>query len=539
LPVTRKPAALPPTGPDELDATARLAAIVESSTDAMIGKTLDGTITSWNAGARQMYGYEADEIIGRNISVLMKSKRRDELPAILQRVGQGEQIRHYETERLRKDGTTVDVSVSISPIRDRAGAIVGASTVTRDITDRKRAEAQVRDLDKRLHQAQRLESVGQLAGGIAHDFNNLLAGIMNYSTLAADGLAELTNRLGLAGDQTVVTLDADIAEIAKVANRAARLTRQLLVFSRRGAFKPEVVDLNAIVVDTQTLLHRTIGETIILETELAADLPCAKADRAQIEQVLMNLAVNARDAMANGGTLRIKTAILEPNSERAHQHGIGLGPYVRLTVSDTGCGMSRTVSDRAFEPFFTTKGDRGGSGLGLATVYGIVTQAGGYVVISSKPERGTSVDVMLPATDEDASPIPDESHARPLPSYGKTILLVEDEDIVREPTRRILVGAGYSVLTASNTEEALVIAAAHDGDIELLLTDMIMPGRSGKELAAELHQIMAHTKVLYMSGYTSHPTDLEAADQHAANMIEKPFAAEDLLQRVQEVLGSE
>ena len=198
-----------------------------------------------------MYGYAADEIVGRNISVLMQSKRPDELPAILQRVAKGERIQHYETERLRKDGTVVDVSVSISPIRERDGAIVGISTVTIDITDRKRAEADLRDLDERLHQAQRLESVGQLAGGIAHDFNNLLAGIMNYSTLAADGLAELTNRHGLGGDQTVVTLGADIAEIAKVANRAARLTRQLLVFSRHGAFKAEVVDLNAIVVDTQ------------------------------------------------------------------------------------------------------------------------------------------------------------------------------------------------------------------------------------------------------------------------------------------------
>jgi two-component system cell cycle sensor histidine kinase/response regulator CckA len=537
--MTRKSPALPRETFDELDATSRLAAIVESSADAMIGKTLDGTITTWNAGARQMYGYEADEIVGRNVSVLVQSKQRDELPAILQRVANGERIQHYETERLRKDGSVVEVSVSFSPIRGRDGAIVGISTVTIDITDRKRAEAHLRDLDARLHQAQRLESVGQLAGGIAHDFNNLLAGIMNYSTLATDGLAELTNRLGLAGDPTVVTLEADIAEIAKVANRAARLTRQLLVFSRRGAFKPEVVDLNAIVVDTETLLHRTIGETITLETELAANLPFTKADRAQIEQVLMNLAVNARDAMTNGGTLRITTAVLEPNSKHAHQRGIGLGPYVRLTVSDTGCGMSSTVSDRAFEPFFTTKEEGEGSGLGLATVYGIVTQAGGYVVISSQPERGTSVEVMLPVTDETASALPDEAPARPLASYGETILLVEDEDIVREPTRRILIGSGYTVLTASNAEEALLTADAHAGDIELLLTDMIMPGRSGKELAAALQRIRAHIKVLYMSGYTSLQTDLGAAKQQAANTIDKPFAAEDLLQRVQEVLAAE
>jgi two-component system cell cycle sensor histidine kinase/response regulator CckA len=383
---------------DELEATSRLAAIVESSADAMIGKTLDGVITSWNKGAEGMYGYAAEEIIGRNISALVPLERPNELPAMLQRVAGGERVEHYETQRIRKNGDVLDVSVTISPIRDRAGAIVGASTVTRDITDRKRAEAGLRDLQKRLHQAQRLESVGQLAGGIAHDFNNLLAGIMNHCALISDGLAELTGRHGLGGDETVVTLNQDVAEIVDVGTRAARLTHQLLIFSRREVIKPEILDLNAVVIDMENLVRRTIGESVNLETELAPDLPRTTGDEGQIEQILMNLAINARDAMTDGGTLRIETASYEANDDYALQYGISCGEYVRLSVSDTGCGMPQDVAARAFEPFFTTKAKGEGTGLGLATVYGIATQAGGSVVISSQPAHGTNVTVILPAT---------------------------------------------------------------------------------------------------------------------------------------------
>jgi PAS domain S-box-containing protein len=523
---------------DEFEATSRLAAIVESSADAMIGKTLEGVITSWNSGAERIYGYTAEEIIGRNISVLIPSGRPDELPAMLQRVAGGERVEHYETERICKNGTVRDVSVSISPIRDRAGAIVGASTVTHDITDRKRADADLRDLQDRLHQGQRLESVGQLAGGIAHDFNNLLAGIMNYCALVSDGLTELTSRLELGADETMVTLERDVAEIVNVSSRAARLTHQLLIFSRREVIKPEILDLNAVVIDMEELLRRTVGESVNLVTGLAPELPRTKGDEGQFEQILMNLAVNARDAMTEGGTLRIETAGYEADDDYALQHGISRGQYVRLSVSDTGCGMPQEVAARAFEPFFTTKAKGEGTGLGLAIVYGIATQAGGNVVISSQPAHGTNVEVILPSTRDFPLASEDAPLDRALASRGQMILLVENEAVVREPTRRILIGSGYAVLAASSAEEALRIAAQHVGKIELLLTDVVMPGGSGKDLAADLSRMSPRTKVLYMSGYASQAIRLRAVSGPGLNLIEKPFASDDLLQRVHAVLNN-
>lgn len=529
----------PAQPPDEMDATSRLAAIVESSADAMIGKTLEGVITSWNNGAEQMYGYSADEIVGRNVSVLIPSERADELPAILERIGRGERVAHFETQRRRKSGAVFDASVSISPIRDRAGVIVGASTITRDISDRRRAESNLGDLQERLHEAERLESVGRLAGGIAHDFNNLLAGIMNYSALVADGLTELTSRLGLHGDETVATMSHDVAEIANVATRAARLTHQLLIFSRRKVLKSETLDLNSVVIDMENLLRRTVGESVDLTTELATDLPHTKGDRSQLEQVLMNLAVNARDAMHDGGTLRIETASYEVGDDLARQLGISLGQYVRVSVSDNGRGMTPEVAARAFEPFYTTKSKAEGSGMGLATVYGIVSDARGQVVISSQPGLGTKIEIILPATSDELTAVADAPPRRQITARGETILLVEDEAVVLEPTRRILANSGYTVLAASSAEQALDTVAEHPDEIDLLLTDVVMPGRSGRELAAYLGRASPRTKVLYMSGYTSDVIGFRAVAEEGVNLIEKPFASLDLLRRVREVLDDE
>jgi PAS domain S-box-containing protein len=516
----------------------RLAAIVESSVDAMIGKTLDGVITSWNFGAEHMYGYTSQEIVGRNISVLVPPDRPDEVPEILQRVAKGERVQNYETQRLRNDGTIVDVSVTISPIRDRTGTIVGASTVTRDITDRRRAETELRLLQDRLHQAQRLESVGQLAGGIAHDFNNLLAGIMNYATLVSNGLKELTTRLGLDEDQEVVTLAQDVAEITVVATRAAQLTRQLLIFSRREVAKPEIIDLNAVVIDIEKLLSRTLGGTIELATDLAPDLPPIKVDRGQIEQVLMNLVVNARDAMPGGGSLRIETEACNVYGEWARLATADPRPGVGLTVSDTGSGMSPAVKARAFEPFFTTKGAHNGSGLGLATVYGIVTQAGGQVLIRSEHERGTIIRIELPATSDDISSTQEVSQGKPANSLGETVLLVEDEDMVREPTGRMLRSYGYIVLVAPNAKEALRVAHEYPGRISLLLTDVVMAGHSGKNLAAELIRVRPETKVLYMTGYSQDMISPQAISEDQVNLIEKPFIVDDLLRRIRYILDA-
>jgi two-component system cell cycle sensor histidine kinase/response regulator CckA len=521
-----------------LDAAAWLAAIVESSDDAMTGKTLDGVITSWNSAAERLYGYRAAEILGRNVSVLIPPDRPAELGPILERVANGGHVEKYETQRLRKDGTIVDVSITISPIRDATNTIVGASTVARDISDRNRAATELLALQDRLNQAQRLESLGQLAGGIAHDFNNLLAGMMNYAALASDGLEKLTMRLGLGEDEEAATLCQDLAEITVVATRAAQLTRQLLIFSRREVPRAEVIDLNAIVTDMEKLLGQALGEAIELVTDLAPDLPRTNVDRGQIEQVLMNLVVNARDAMPRGGRLRIETAGCEAEGDWARQQGDRAASCVCLMVSDTGCGMAPDVRARAFDPFFTTKAKGEGSGLGLATVYGIVTQAGGGVVVRSEPGLGTTIRVELPTTEAVAGPAQEVLPGKPTTSLGETILLVEDEDIVREPTMRILARNGYTVLSASNAGEALKVAHEHTGTISLLLTDVVMPGRSGKDLAAELSRLRPGTRVLYMSGYNQEVVIHEDATDGGLNLIEKPFIAVDLLRAIRQVLDS-
>jgi CheY-like chemotaxis protein len=281
-------------------------------------------------------------------------------------------------------------------------------------------------------------------------------------------------------------------------------------------------------------LRRTIGATIKLETDLAPDLPGVQGDRGQIEQLLMNLAVNARDAMRGGGTLRIATS--EPLDDRLHPDDLTRASHIRLTVSDTGCGMSPEVAARAFEPFYTTKNKGEGSGLGLTTVYGIVTQAGGNIVISSEPGVGTNVEVMLPATDAIVNATPEVPSRRSLAASGETILLVEDEEIVREPTRRILANNGYTVLVAASAEQAIHTAANHEGAIDLLLTDVVMPGRSGSELMADVHRARPSTKVLYMSGYTFDVTAGKATFESDIDLIQKPFDTEDLLRRLREVL---
>jgi PAS domain S-box-containing protein len=521
------------------DAVSLLAAIVESSDDAMFGKTLDGEITSWNWGAERMYGFRADEVIGRNVSLLVPEDRQHEMRAILERLAAGGRIEHYETQRLRKDGSILDVSVAISPIRDGSGVAVGASSVARDITSRLRAEGTARALQEQLHQSQRLESVGQLAGGIAHDFNNLLAGIMNYAALVSDGLTELTHRHDLDADEQARVLAQDVSEIAHIAARAAQLTRQLLIFGRRDVAKPEVLDLNAVVTDLEKLLRRTIGESIALATDLAPDLPRTKVDRGQLEQVIMNLVVNARYAMAEGGgRLRVATASFEADDAYAGRHGIRQGHYVRLIVSDTGPGMSVEVAARAFEPFFTTKAKGEGTGLGLATVYGIATEAGGAVVIHSDPEVGTTIWVDLPVSQDDATDACPSRPWTPLTSAGETVLLVEDEDMVREPASRILKRYGYMMLEASNADDALRIAGEHTGQIALLLTDVVMPGPSGIDLAARLSKFSPGTKVLYMSGNSQDAIVNQAVLQPGVNLIEKPFVAAELLRRIRVVLDT-
>ncbi|MEA3021102.1 MAG: hypothetical protein QOI47_2626, partial [Actinomycetota bacterium] len=374
-------------------------------------------------------------------------------------------------------------------------------------------------------------------GGVAHDFNNLLAGIMNYAGLASESLQEEMSRRGLSDDRPLVTVVDDLGEITSVAKRAAALTRQLLIFGRREVVRIEVLDVNVIVREMEGLLRRTIGENVDdLRTDLASDLPMVKADRGQIEQLIMNLAVNARDAMPDGGELAIETAIFQADDQFASLREIEPGTYVQLKVSDTGVGMTQEITDRAFDPFFTTKPKGKGTGLGLATAYGIVVQAGGHISIYSEPGLGTTVRVYLPATSEaPAAPGPEQLDVALL-AKGETVLLIEDEDIVREPARRMLERHGYTVHAAADAEEGLAIVRAHPGTIDLLLTDVVMPGRSGRELAEEMVELRPATKVLFMSGYSQDVMVQQAVLDEDVNLIEKPFSSQDLLRRVRDVL---
>ena len=384
---------------DRRRSEAKFEGLLEAAPDAIVAVDGGGLIHLVNRQAEALFGYAREELIGEPLDMLVPDRVKPVHPDHRASYFANPTARpmgaELELAARRKDGSEFPVDISLSSLETESGVFVSAAV--RDITDRKRIEedrarleeqlqqAQLDEqravLEARLHQSERLESIGQLAGGVAHDFNNLLAGIMNYAALVIDGLKEQRARFGLEDDEAFATLAQDVTDITKVATRAAELTHQLLIFSRREVVKPEVLDLNLIVGDMEKLLRRTIGEDVDLGTVLAPDLPHITADRGQIEQILMNLAVNARDALPGGGKIRIETAAFDVDHRNARVHGVAPGVYVRLMVSDTGVGMTPEVASRAFEPFFTTKAKGEGTGLGLATVYGIATQAGGDVAI--------------------------------------------------------------------------------------------------------------------------------------------------------------
>ena len=390
--------------------------------------------------------------------------------------------------------------------------------------ERRQLDAARRDLEHRLHQSQRLESLGQLAGGVAHDFNNLLAVILNYASFAAK------ETIGNDAAQ------ADIAQIQAAAERAAGLTRQLLVFARRETVQPEILDVNSVVAGVHRLLTSTIGEHVMLVVRAAPTLPGVRADRGQLEQLLVNLAVNARDAMADGGTLTIETGCAELDAEVARLHTeVRPGSYVELTVTDTGVGMAPDVAARAFEPFFTTKGPGAGTGLGLATVYGIVAETGGSVTLRSEVGAGTTVQVHLPAADAPAPAPVAQEPPRDLSGHGGTILVVEDEPALLEVASRILRRNGYSVLAAASGEDALALAA--DQDFDLLLTDSVMPQMSGRVLADHLAGLRPGLPVLFMSGYSEGILGPGRVLNDGVALLQKPFDEPTLLGRVRDILA--
>ncbi|MEU4691617.1 PAS domain-containing protein [Actinoplanes sp. NPDC023714] len=417
------------------------------------------------------------------------------------------------TFRLRRaDQEIVFVEQRASTVTDDDGRIVAVEGILRDVTERIAAEKERTELEQQLRQAERLDSLGQLAGGIAHDFNNLLAVISGYADMLADELGE--DHPG----------HADATGIKHAANRGSALTRQLLIFSRSEPSRPEVIDLNAVAADMQRLLGRTLGEDIEFGTDLAPGLPPVVMDRSKLEQVLMNAALNSRAAMPDGGRLTIRTALEKDR--------------VCLSVIDTGCGMTPEVMARAFEPFFTTRGRGSGTGLGLATAYGVVTDAGGSISLESEPGRGTTLRVRLPAGAEPAAP-PESPAAPPKPAKpgrGLKVFVVEDEEAVRDIVCRLLRKAGYEVAAAPNPHEALRMCREEDLRFDMLLSDVIMPGMSGTQLAAELRRERPDLPVLFMSGYTSGPAPGGQAMPPDAPLIHKPFDSRTLLGEVQKMI---
>jgi PAS domain S-box-containing protein len=489
--------------------------LMEQANDAIFVLGRDGRVAEANRRAADLLARPAAATVGGRFEEFVAAGDLEHVRAQFQRLLAGGPARFGEVHLVRGDGRQVSVELSAALVEADGERVVLA--IGRDLTERNRLELQVR-------QAQKMEAVGRLAGGVAHDFNNLLTIISGYSDLLLDRAGE---------DEAMREL---LAEITKASERAAGLTRQLLAFSRQRVQVPRVLDLNAVVTDITTLMGRLIGADVRLQTRLAPDTGPVRADAGQLEQVLMNLAVNARDAMPHGGTLAVETGNAELDEEDVRDHpGLRPGRYSVLTVRDTGMGMDEATLARVFEPFFTTKGEKG-TGLGLATVYGIITRSGGHIELTSEPGRGTTFRIYLPRAEGRAAPGSARPPTADLPRGRETVLLVEDEEAVRALARHVLRDCGYTVLEAPDGEEALRVAAAHGGPIDLLATDVVMPRLGGRELAQRLLPARPGTRLLYMSGYANDQQLQSAGAGGPAAFLQKPFMPRDLAQKVREVL---
>jgi two-component system, cell cycle sensor histidine kinase and response regulator CckA len=638
------------TGRNRAEHERHLAAIVESSEDAIIGRDLDGIIASWNKGAEGIFGYTAEEAIGQPVSILVPPERCGEVSQIMERLQRGERVEHYETVRVTKGGQHVQVSLTVSPIRDEHGNIVGASAIERDITERRQAQEALRQsqerlqgiissamdaiitvdrsqrvvvfnkaaelifrcaaaeaigqpiekfipqrfreshrqhidgfartgetrrsiyspatlfalradgeefpieatisqvetggerlftvilrdvsarvrLETELRQAQKIEAIGQLAGGVAHEFNNFLGVILGYSELLSSE----------AGDNEKVR--RSLAEINAATQHAATLTRHLLTFSRKQLVEPQLLDLNQAVWEAHKLVRRLIPAHMEVAPVLASTLGWVRIDPGQVEQVLINLVVNARDAMPEGGKVVIETRDVELDEAFASHHpGLQPGGYVLLSVSDTGCGMDAETRTHIFEPFFTTKQPGKGTGLGLSTIYGIVKQNGGHIAVESAIGRGSTFRIYLPrvqAPGEEAR----STAPRRLEETGRaTVLVVEDEAALRRLLCLSLERRGYKVLTAVDGADAIEIFGQHPGEIDLVVTDLVMPRVDGFELKRRIAVLSPAMRFLFMSGYSDEVVEQRERALQGCAFLEKPFLPDDLANKVREVLRGE
>ena len=497
---------------------ARYRSLFERNKAGVFRSTADGRFLDCNDSFAELFGYTREELLALPAKVLYPggTKERDEKRAELAKSGQ---IKDMEMCYLHKDGSEVWVIQNVVRVKDGDGQEVTEGTLV-DISER-------RNLEDKLRQAQKMEAVGQLAGGIAHDFNNLLTVIQGYSHLLMEHFK---------GD---VEAHGQVQKIEEASEKAASLTRQLLAFSRKQVLQPKVINLNSLVENLSSLLHRLIGEHIELRTINAEDLGQVKADAAQIEQVMMNLVVNARDAMPDGGQLTVETANAELDDSYSADHpGVNPGPYVMLAVSDTGKGMTQETLARIFEPFFTTKEMGRGTGLGLSMVYGIVKQSGGHIWTYSEVGHGTTFKIYLPRTAEPADGHVSLRSGATSIAGNEQILLVEDDEKLRELAHSILTSCGYAVIASSDTEHARLICEQSASRIQLLLTDVVMPGISGRALAQLLIAKNPKAKILYMSGYTENAIVHHGVLDSGTHFIQKPFTPSMLAGKVREVLDA-
>jgi two-component system cell cycle sensor histidine kinase/response regulator CckA len=497
------------------ESAARYRQLFENARDSILVIGPDGRLVAANDAALRLTGYGRDELVGMDVMALVAptsvEKAREQFQLKLSGA-----VAHtsYEVHLLRKDGRTVPVEIH-SWVIEEAGKPVAVHGIVRDVTER-------HELEEQLRHAQKMDALGRLAGGISHDFNNLLTAMSGYCEFLLAGLDERD------------PLRHDAEEIRKAAERAAGLTRQLLAFSRRQVLEPHIVDLNAVITETERLLRRLIGEQIELGVHLSRELGHVRTDPGQIEQVIVNLAVNARDAMPHGGQLTIETFNVDVGAGEVSRARVPAGSYVALAVADTGVGMDGDTQSHLYEPFFTTKED--GTGLGLATVYGIVRQSGGTVVVDSELDQGSRFTVYLPRIEEpleDSAQAPGEAGEL---GGAETVLVVEDEETVRRLVAKFLERRGYAVLTASDSLEALAIGRDHRGPIDLLVTDVVMPSMNGPELAEQFLTLRPGAGVLYVSGYSDEAIGDPTVRVAGSVFLQKPFSESSLAQKVRDAL---
>ena len=503
------------------NALVQLAAIVESSEDAIVGKNLDGMILSWNRAAERVYGYTSEEAVGRSMLMLVPPERTEEEIAILQQIRRGERAEPFETVRIRRDGKPVHVSLTISPIRDRNGKFTGASHIARDITDRKRFDAQ-------LQQTQKLEGLGVLAGGIAHDFNNLLTGILGNASLSLDLLPPSN------------PARSPMTAVMKAAERAAALTRQLLAYAGRGRLVTAAIDLSELVREISGLIEASIPKKVQLRLNLGTGLPVVEADSAQLQQVIMNLVINGAEAIGDSvGAVIVRTWLQDADAAYIRtvfgNSELRPGKYVALEVHDTGSGMDEETRAKIFDPFFSTK--FAGRGLGLAAVLGIIRGHNGAIKVYSAPGEGSTFKILLPAAGQSASELKSVDAAKPARGQG-TILVVDDEEVVREFAKAALEHYGYRVLLANNGQQAVERFAAESPAIRLVLLDHTMPVMGGEEAFRRIRMIRSDVPVLLSSGFNESEALNYFSGKGLAGFLQKPCTVRQLVDKISGILNS-